>query len=125
VRARVAFAHTAAVVGLIAVAVACGGGDEREPSGKSVARQYACLSCHGPDGQGGTGPTWVGLFGSEVTLTDGTTVTVDEEYLRLAVRQPAAQVREGMVVPMPVNSAVTDDDLELIIDYIKSLAPDA
>jgi len=67
----------------------------------------------------------VGLFGSEVTLTDGTTVTVDEEYLRLAVRQPAAQVREGMVVPMPVNSAVTDDDLELIIDYIKSLAPDA
>lgn len=111
-----------AAVGAAALA-ACGGGDDAEPAGKSLARQYSCLSCHGPDGEGGTGPKWVGLFGSQVTLDDGTTVIADEEYIRTAVLDPSAQVREGVRVPMPLNPAVTADDLDLIIDYITSLNP--
>lgn len=38
------------------------------------AEEAGCLTCHTTDGQESTGPTWQGLFGSEVTLTDGTTV---------------------------------------------------
>lgn len=112
--------------GALAVAVtvlaSCGQGSERDPEGQTLARQYACLSCHGQNGEGGTGPAWKGLYGSTVTLQDGSTAVVDDEYLRTSVLNPSAQIPEGVTVPMPVNPNVTAEDLEKIIEYIKSLA---
>ena len=37
----------------------------------------------------GTGPTWKGLYGSEVKLVDGTTVTADETYLKESITDPS------------------------------------
>ena len=109
-------------VAVTALAAACGAGSEREPAGQTLARQYGCLACHGDAGQGGTGPAWVGLYGSQVELEDGRTVTVDEEYLRRSVIDPNADVPKGSTLPMPVNPQVTEADLDEIIAWIISLA---
>src|SRR4051794_20899726 len=41
-----------------------------------------CLSCHSIDGSEGIGPTLKGIFGRPEKMTDGSTITVDEAYLK-------------------------------------------
>ena len=65
--------------------------------GEAVARLYVCNGCHAADGVGAAGPTWKGLYGKVETLDDGTTVTVDEAYLRESILDPNAKVVEGFL----------------------------
>jgi cytochrome c oxidase subunit 2 len=116
---------------LAAVAlVGCGsdGGDvELEPlaaEGRDLVRSEGCASCHGANGQGGVGPSFVGLYGSEVTLDDGTTVIADEAYLRESITDPRAKTVDGYGLPMPTND-LSDADVDAIIAYIAALAADA
>jgi cytochrome c oxidase subunit 2 len=46
--------------------------------GERLANQRGCLACHSTDGSGRTGPTWQGLAGSQVRLSDGSMVTADD-----------------------------------------------
>ena len=108
------------VVGVLAL-TACGPDKEGTTlPGAGVARESGCVACHSVSGGSGVGPTWKGLFGSQVTLTDGSTVTVDRDYLVRAITDPAAQVPEGTKVPMPVNR-LDDAAVQQIVDYIISL----
>ena len=69
------------------------------------------------------GPTWAGLYGHEVELTDGTTVTADDEYLRRSILEPASQVVLGYP-PMSFNAqalGITDLQISNIIAFIKTL----
>jgi cytochrome c oxidase subunit 2 len=66
-----------------------------EERGEKWRIQFGCQSCHSIDGSTLAGPTWLGLFGSEELLADGSTVTVDEQYLLKSILQPSAQVVEG------------------------------
>ncbi len=45
--------------------------------GKQLSAQ--CIACHSIDGSTIVGPTWKGLYGHEVTLTDGSKVTADSD----------------------------------------------
>lgn len=56
-------------------------------------------------------------------MVDGTTVVVDREFVVTAVREPAAQLRAGEWVRMPYYSEfhLPDEDLELIIEYVRAL----
>ena len=47
------------------------------------------------------GPTWLGLFGSERRLEDGTTVLADEDYLRESILDPGKQIVAGYPNVMP------------------------
>jgi cytochrome c oxidase subunit 2 len=112
-----ALALTVAVVAL----AACG--EDKDPSslpGRGLAADYGCMACHSTNGAAGVGPTWKGLYGSQVTLDDGSTPTVDRAYLVRSIKDPAADVPQGNQVPMPKNR-VSDGDVELIVDYIISL----
>lgn len=80
-----------------------------------------CIGCHGTKGQGGVGPKWVGLYGSQVRLDDGTTVTADADYLTRAIKDPASQLVAGYNVNMPVNH-LTDAEVAVLVAYIQSLA---
>ncbi|MDO8364592.1 MAG: cytochrome c [Actinomycetota bacterium] len=111
-----------------ALAVACGEErtatsslppDSEISAGQRVSLSSGCSACHGPNGEGGMGPKWTGLFGSQVTLADGSTVTADEAYLTLAIKDPSAQKVKGYSV-MPPNR-LTDADVQALVDYIKSL----
>jgi cytochrome c oxidase subunit 2 len=66
------------------------------------------------------GPSWVGLFGSEVDLADGSTIIADRDYLVESIRDPSAERVAGYSVPMPAVS-LSDAEIAAIVDYIASL----
>ena len=107
---------------------ACGGGDDSNLSeigqlGKNTANANGCASCHGANGQGGVGPGWIDLAGSERELTDGTTVIADDEYLLRAILEPEAEVVAGYQILMPANG-LSKAEAETIVQYINELSSD-
>jgi cytochrome c oxidase subunit 2 len=91
--------------------------------GELWATQYGCVACHSVDGTVIVGPSWKGVCGSEETLEDGTTVTVDEEYLFESIRNPGAKIVEGFpdVMLPSYSEEMTDEQIEDVITYICSL----
>ncbi len=90
--------------------------------GEQLYAQYGCNACHTTDGTSLTGPTWLGLYGSQEQLTDGTSVTVDDEYIRESIQDPNAKITAGFTAGlMPTTLGVTDEDIPHIIEYMKSL----
>ena len=112
----------AAAVTMAAVFLAACTSDPNEanPSGAALSKQYGCAACHGSHGEGGVGPKWVGLYGSTVTLSDGTTTVVDRAYLERAITEPDAQIPNGVTVKMP-KSNLSDAAVQSLVDYIISL----
>jgi cytochrome c oxidase subunit 2 len=109
----------------LVVAVGCGGsvGSDLSPQaadGRRVANTSGCASCHGADGSGGVGPAFVGLYGSEVTLADGSTVVADDAYLRRSITDPDAERVEGYAVNMP-STDLDVDEIEAVLAYIREL----
>lgn len=105
--------------------VAAQTGESADPveRGQKWATQYGCLSCHSIDGTTMVGPTWKGLYGSQVTFTDGTSTTADDAYLIQSIKNPGAVIVEGFTNLMPANIAadLTDEKLQDILAFIKSL----
>ena len=90
--------------------------------GEQLYAQYGCNACHTTDGTSLTGPTWLGLYGSQEQLTDGTSVTVDDEYIKESIQDPNAKITAGFTAGlMPTTLGVTDEDIPHIIEYMKSL----
>jgi len=90
--------------------------------GRDLVASSGCAACHGADGGGGIGPSWVGLAGSDVELVDGTTVVADESFLRRSILEPEAQFVAGYGVVMPRNG-LTPDEVDAVIAFIMSLRP--
>ena len=63
--------------------------------GKTLYTNLGCIGCHSLNGAAGTGPTWKGLYGSQVALADGTTVTADAAYLAQSINDPDAATVKG------------------------------
>ena len=91
--------------------------------GQLLVSQNGCASCHSVDGTKGIGPTWARLYGSTVTLSDGTQVTADDQYLTNSINDPNLQIVKGF----PANrmpdfaGSFTPQQIADIIAYIKSL----
>ncbi len=67
--------------------------------------------------------TLAGLYGSRVTLQDGSTVTADEQYLRTAILDPSAQIVAGFPAIMPsFQGQISEEQLFELIQYIKSIS---
>lgn len=119
-------AALALAIGFTLSLAACGAGDQPALSqaaqaGRDVAADNGCMSCHGAQGQGGVGPAWTGLAGSQVTLEDGTTVVADDAYLQRAIADPEAERVDGYAVVMPTNT-LDQGQIEAIVVYIKELS---
>ncbi|NNE99153.1 MAG: cytochrome c, partial [Pyrinomonadaceae bacterium] len=80
--------------------------------------------CHaGGDNQ--RGAKLEGIFGKEVKLVGGKTVTVDEDYIRRSIENPAGEIVEGYQPIMPTfKGQVTEEQLVSLVAYIKSLSGD-
>ena len=121
-----AWGAVAVVLGLLSL-VGCGNStsERLDPGlvaeGKAVAERYGCVACHSLDGSILYGPTWKGLYGSEVVFTDGSKAIADEVYIREAIRDPAARVVAGWQFVMPALSPTSGREIEAILAYIKSL----
>lgn len=119
----------AAACVLLAGAVASGCGDdgganlsETAADGRRIVNSSGCSGCHGGNGQGGVGPAFVGLYGAERELEDGTTVFADDAYLTESIRDPGAKLVAGYSQRMPDNG-LDDDDIAAVLQYIRELTP--
>ena len=90
------------------------------PPGGQIAIDHGCVSCHSIDGSRGVGPSWKGLYGSEVELVDGRRVVADDDYLRRAIREPSRDLVAGFSAGMPA-SALDDQEVTRLVAYIRSL----
>jgi len=95
-------------------------------AGKSMAEaggelylQYGCNTCHGT----GRGPSFAGLYGSKVKLTNGETVIADEDYIRKCILSPSSQRVAGYEPIMPTfQGQLGEEQILQLTAYIKSLA---
>jgi mono/diheme cytochrome c family protein len=127
-RARLRPARATFAATLLLVA-ACGedapsGLSNQAADGRRIAATRGCAGCHGSNGQGGIGPAFVGLAGSQVELDDGTTVTADEAYLRESIVDPSAMRVAGYDQRMP-EVDLSDDELDDVVQYITELGTPA
>lgn len=97
-----------------------GSGGEGDAAAGEAIWQAQCMSCHTTDGSEGLGPTWQGLWMSEVTLEDGSTVTADEAYITESIQEPNAKVHEGFQPVMP-EFDLSDDEIADVIAFIQTL----
>ncbi len=88
--------------------------------GEAIYSQQ-CSGCHTIDGSSGVGPTFQGLYGSEVTMEDGSTVIVDGDHLLLAITDPRATNREGYPDVMPSFDNLSEDEIAGLVAFIESL----
>ena len=90
--------------------------------GEQLVMQYGCNACHSTDGSALVGPTWQGLYGTQETLDDGSTVTVNDEYIKESIQNPNLKVVQGFTAGlMPPTLGVSDEEIPHIIQYMKSL----
>ena len=89
-----------------------------------LVRAVGCEACHSTDGSTGIGPSWQGLYLSQVTLSDGSTVIADDAYLLRAIVDPNTEVVEGFepgLMQADLDTLLSQDELLAIVAYIKSL----
>ncbi|HMA91029.1 MAG TPA: cytochrome c oxidase subunit II [Polyangiaceae bacterium] len=109
-------------IGLPSVPAQGAGADNGEHAALALMRPKGCFGCHSTDGTPMTGPTLKGLLGRrEEVLRDGKPewITVDEERIALAIREPLREVVRGFP-PMP-EVRLEPTDVDTIVDYIKSI----
>ena len=76
--------------------------------------------CHRPDAIE-RGPALEGLFGSRVRLETGEEALVDESYLREAMLDPVARIRQGYQPLMPsYRGTLNEEQLVELVEYLKS-----
>ena len=103
--------------------LASAGVDEDTPLpelGAQLYEQQICVTCHSLDGTPGIGPTFAGLYGKTETLDDGSTVVVDDDYLRESIVEPGATVVEGYAPIMsPIYGDLSERELSALIAFIQ------
>ena len=118
-----------ALVGAAVLAglAACTGSEAKglAATGKVLSRQKGCVSCHTTDGRPAVGPTWKGVYGSQVVLDDGTTVTADDAYLRESILHPSIKTvkgfQAGQMETVVKEGSLTNDQARALVAYIKTL----
>lgn len=87
--------------------------------------KLGCASCHA-GGANQRGAKLEGIYGKEVRFVGGGSAIVNDDYLRNSILNPAAQVVEGYQPIMPTfKGQVTEEQLNALVAYIKSLTPNA
>jgi len=108
------------------IAAAPGSGGAAPMPGLGLIRRNGCVACHSLDGSTIVGPSFKGVFGEEVIVeTKGQEqqVVVNEAYIQESILTPNAKVvkgfRQGLM--QPYKDILTEDDIQQIIEYIKTL----
>ena len=95
-------------------------GDSR---GLMVLNEQGCIGCHSLDGSESIGPSLFELAGNPREIEkDGQTVeiTIDEDYLKRAIRDPEVEITKGFDPMMPPydEETISNDDLQAVVDYL-------
>ncbi|HKJ26939.1 MAG TPA: cytochrome c oxidase subunit II [Anaerolineales bacterium] len=90
--------------------------------GELIAGQNGCQACHSFDGSNLVGPTWLGLYGSEVELDDGSVVTADDAFISDSILEPNAQIVAGYPANAMPTYSLSEAEIADIIEFIKSIS---
>ncbi len=97
------------------------GGEGDPVAGEEAFVKNGCQACH-TDQDSPVAPTLHGIYGKEIKLADGSTVTVDDDYLHESIVDPHAKLVEGYGPVMPPTYAdMGPQTIADIIAYIMSL----
>ncbi len=89
-----------------------------------ILEQKTCTACHSTDGTRHVGPTFLGYYGSEITvLRSGRrhVLRVDDDHIRRSIRSPNAEVRVGYPKNTMPTLALTDSELEAVVASLREL----
>src|SRR5262249_26373322 len=101
--------------------------------GWQLYTQFRCAGCHSTTGNapapdapktlaGAVGPSFKGLYGSTVKLTDGQTVTADDNYFFASIAAPDAQIvsgfRPGVMTEVIPAGTLKPTQIRALIAYI-------
>jgi cytochrome c oxidase subunit 2 len=98
-------------------------GAEENPvaAGEKLFADKACITCHLSNGTG-RAPSLNGVYDGTVRLSDGSTVTADDAYIRESILKPAAKIVVGYQPVMPsFDGQLTEEQILSLTAYIKSL----
>lgn len=101
-----------------------------DPRGLVVINEQGCTGCHSLDGSEGIAPSLFELAGkTQQVEKDGQTIeiTINEDYLKRAIREPESEIVKGYDPMMPPYDAATisEDDLQAVVDYLLGKAVQA
>jgi cytochrome c oxidase subunit 2 len=93
--------------------------------GWEVLQRNGCNACHTVDGSKLIGPSYLGGWGGTrtvITDREEREVNVDAEYVKRSIFDPSADVvkgfNKGLMLPYDM---ITEQEVELIIEYLKKL----
>jgi cytochrome c oxidase subunit 2 len=90
-------------------------------NGERLFASMGCNACHSGNAAA-RGPSLAGVYGSKLTLTDGSQVLVNDAYLRDAILNPSQHVTAGYSPIMPTyQGQISEDGLIDLVEYIKQL----
>jgi cytochrome c oxidase subunit 2 len=90
--------------------------------GHLVHENRGCATCHSLDGSRSQGPSWKGIFGQTHQMADGSSIKVDENYIRESLLEPNKHVVSGYEPVMPTyKGLLRDREILGVIEYIKQL----
>ncbi len=92
-----------------------------EGRGQALVSASGCAACHSIDGAAGIGPTWLGLFGSQVKISGDGVVTADEAYIHESIKTPQAKIVAGFENQLMPTYGFPDNKIDDIVAYIKTL----
>jgi len=100
------------------------GGGGLAATGAKLYNSLGCSACHTLNGAKSIGPTYKGLSGSKVQLSNGQTVTANDAYLLESILNPDKQIVKGfpkgvMSATIPPGS-VSMANAKALIAFIKS-----
>ncbi|MFK7818801.1 MAG: cytochrome c oxidase subunit II [Planctomycetaceae bacterium] len=91
-------------------------------AGKTLYRRRGCAQCHSIDGSKMVGPSFYESFGKSIALDDGSSLVIDENYIRESILEPQAKAQAGYRKVMPTyQGQLKDPEIDAIIEYIKTL----
>jgi cytochrome c oxidase subunit 2 len=92
-------------------------------AGERWYKNLGCAQCHTTDGTKSTGPSWKNLWGESQTMADGSTVTVDENYVHESIVNPSARIVSGYQNVMPsFQGRLEEKSIRNIIAFLKTLS---
>lgn len=90
-------------------------------TGEALFEAKACITCHRMD-TSARAPYLAGLYGKSVVMADGSSIVVDDNYVRESITNPAAKVVAGYQPIMPTyRGQLTEEEILELMSYIKSL----
>jgi cytochrome c oxidase subunit 2 len=90
-------------------------------NGERLFASMGCNACHSGNAAA-RGPNLAGVYGSKLTLTNGTQVLVNDAYLRDAILNPSQHVTAGFAPIMPTyQGQISEDGLIDLVEFVKNM----